>query len=125
MDFASFKGNILALKIDSKTNKGNHSYLIEEDLIAYYCARTSLSKKDTLDVLVLKMNRLLKSDLKLSSFTMRISNMNFNIYGKGNKNNSEQGKGLASFLNKLFVNKKLDNNTLKNYINEIMGEVIL
>lgn len=123
MEYQTFLGNLKCLEIPKNT-KGHH-YTIEEDLVAYYCARKGISNKDILDVLVMKMNRLKSSDLKLSSFSMRISNMNYSIYGRGNAHNSEQGKAIANFINKLLINKNLDLLSLQDYINKIYNEKIV
>lgn len=125
MEYTSFVANVKALSLPSRANPGQHKYLIQEDLLAYYCSRVSLTNTETIELLVMKANRLLKSDLKSSSFKMRIGNMNYSIWGRGNKNNSEQGKGLATFLNKMYVNKTMDNILLKKYINDMFGEAVV
>lgn len=116
---------LVALTLEGRVNSGQHRYLIKEDLVAYYMSRAAVTNKETIELIVMKTNRLLKSDLKASSFQMRISNMSYDIWGRGNKNNSEQGRGLAKHLNKLYTNKVLDNTKLKTLINEMFKEVVV
>lgn len=111
--------------MDMVSLKTSHHYRIEEDLVAYCCTRVGRTNKELNSLTVMKMNRILSSDLKVSSFSMRIGNMSYSIFGKGNKNNSEQGTLIANFLEKEMRNKRLDNLKLKCVINELFGEEIV
>ena len=122
MDIQSFTGQLKALEISS-TSKG-HKYSPIEQVLAYYVARNTVSK-DTQEVMIMKNNRINSTNLTLSSFGMMVSNMSFAIYGKGNSRISEQGMNVARFLNKEFLNKRLDNAKLKELINSVYGEKLL
>lgn len=125
MEYNDFITHLKCLAILPKSETKTHYYRVQEDLVAYYCAKHGIKDKEKLELLVMKMNRLDNSDLKYSSFSMRISNMSFSISGSGNAHNSEQGKSVATFCNKLYVNKKLDGMKLKEFINTFYKEQIL
>lgn len=125
MEYTDFITKLNCFALPPKGETKTHSYTVEEDLVAYFCARSTYKNKEKIELLVMKMNRLKKSDLKASSFSMRISNMSFSIYGSGNKHNSEQGKMIAEFLNKEYNNKRMDNVKLANHINTLYGEKIV
>lgn len=122
MDKQSFLGILKALELPT-VSKG-HRYSTLEQALSYYVARNDL-KKDDIDLLIIKHNRIKSTNLTLSSFGMMVSNMRYIIYGKGSSRISEQGLGVAKYLNKEYVNSRLDNLRLKNLLNEVYEENIL
>lgn len=123
MDIQSFKGNLEALKLTTKTTKG-HKYSPIEQVMAYYVARTSLNK-DKYDISIMRSNRIQGVNLTTSSFSMMVSNMNFVICGRGSSRVSEQGMNIGKWLNKLYLNKQMDNFKLKELINLYYNEEVI
>ena len=127
MNHDKFKTDITCLAIDSKSSVKDHQYTPLEDAVAYYCARMDVRKNDTLDVIVLRLNLFSKPSvpLTLSSFKNRIANMNYEINGKGLARNSEQGKLIGQYMNKLLKNGTIKSVELKGYVNALFGKEIV